>query len=53
MNRKAHESASIPGMVMSMLKNEGPLAFYKGFTANCMRLGSWTSVMFVTFEQIR
>jgi solute carrier family 25 (mitochondrial uncoupling protein), member 8/9 len=53
MNIKEGESASIPGMVMNMLKKEGPTAFYKGFTANCMRLGSWTTVMFGTFEQIK
>lgn len=41
------------GLVASMFKNEGPLAFYKGFTANFMRLGSWNVVMFVTLEQIK
>lgn len=36
-----------------MLKNEGPLAFYKGFTSNFMRIGSWNVIMFVTLEQIK
>lgn len=36
-----------------MVANEGPLAFYKGFTANFMRLGSWNVVMFVALEQIK
>lgn len=35
------------------LKNEGPLAFYKGFTANFMRIGTWNVVMFITLEQIK
>lgn len=35
------------------LKNEGPLAFYNGFTANFMRIGTWNIVMFVTLEQIK
>ena len=36
-----------------MVAKEGPLAFYKGFTANFMRLGSWNVVMFVALEQIK
>jgi len=36
-----------------VLKNEGLAAFYKGFTANFMRIGSWNVVMFVTLEQIK
>jgi len=32
---------------------EGPLAFYKGFTANFIRLGSWNVVMFMSLEQIK
>ncbi|KAL2898815.1 Mitochondrial uncoupling protein 2, partial [Bienertia sinuspersici] len=33
------------------LKTEGPLAFYKGFLPNFVRLGSWNVVMFLTLEQ--
>ena len=40
-------------MVGGMLKKEGPISFYKGFTANFMRLGSWNVVMFVSLEQIK
>ncbi|XP_061998806.1 mitochondrial uncoupling protein 1-like, partial [Rosa rugosa] len=29
----------------------GPLAFYKGFSPNFGRLGSWNVIMFLTFEQ--
>ena len=53
MNRTPGSSQSVPGLVMSMLKNEGPLAFYKGFTSNFMRIGSWNVIMFVTLEQIK
>lgn len=35
------------------LKNEGPLAFYKGFIPNLGRLGSWNVIMFLTLEQIK
>lgn len=29
------------------------MTFYKGFTANFMRIGSWNVVMFVTLEQTK
>ena len=32
------------------MKNEGPTAFYKGFTPNVMRLAGWNCVMFLTLE---
>ncbi|KAM7527706.1 hypothetical protein LguiB_031116 [Lonicera macranthoides] len=35
------------------LKNEGPLAFYKGFLPNFGRLGSWNVIMFLVFEQVK
>ncbi|KAL6133125.1 hypothetical protein ACLB2K_065362 [Fragaria x ananassa] len=35
------------------LKNDGPLAFYKGFIPNFGRLGSWNVIMFLTFEQAK
>lgn len=41
------------GIVGKMVAKEGPLAFYKGFTSNFMRLGSWNVVMFVCLEQIK
>lgn len=40
-------------MIAWILKNEGPIAFYKGFTTNFLRIGSWNVIMFVTLEQIR
>lgn len=36
-----------------IFKNEGPMAFYKGFVPNFVRLGSWVTVMFVSYEQIK
>lgn len=35
------------------LKNDGPLAFYKGFLPNFGRLGSWNVIMFLTLEQVK
>ncbi|TXG64250.1 hypothetical protein EZV62_011244 [Acer yangbiense] len=35
------------------LKNEGRLAFYKGFLPNFGRLGSWNVIMFLTLEQAK
>ncbi|KAG2570834.1 mitochondrial uncoupling protein 1-like [Panicum virgatum] len=35
------------------LKNDGPLAFYKGFLPNFARLGSWNVIMFLTLEQVQ
>ncbi|CAK6966728.1 mitochondrial uncoupling protein 2-like isoform X1 [Scomber scombrus] len=51
---------SVPGQyngatncALTMLINEGPTAFYKGFVPSFLRLGSWNIVMFVSFEQIK
>ncbi|XP_028397154.1 mitochondrial uncoupling protein 3-like [Dendronephthya gigantea] len=51
---------SAPGQYKSALhcavetmKHNGPTAFYKGFTPNFMRLGSWNIVMFLTYEQLK
>ncbi len=33
-------------------RQEGPLAFYKGFVPNFGRLGSWNVAMFLTLEQV-
>jgi len=40
-------------MIAWIFANEGPLAFYKGFTTNFLRIGSWNVIMFVTLEQLR
>lgn len=51
MNMNAGESAKL--LVSDMIRNEGLRSFYKGFTANFMRIGSWNCCMFVTLEQIK
>ncbi|XP_077467507.1 dicarboxylate carrier UCP2-like [Stigmatopora argus] len=38
---------------LTMLLKEGPTAFYKGFLASFLRLGSWNVVMFMSYEQIK
>ncbi|XP_077422733.1 dicarboxylate carrier UCP2-like [Vanacampus margaritifer] len=51
---------SVPGQyggaincAFTMLLKEGPTAFYKGFMASFLRLGSWNIVMFMSYEQIK
>ncbi|XP_015238558.1 PREDICTED: mitochondrial uncoupling protein 2-like [Cyprinodon variegatus] len=51
---------SVPGQysgavkcALTMLLQEGPSAFYKGFMPSFLRLGSWNIVMFVSYEQIQ
>lgn len=34
-------------------RNDGVLAFYKGFIPNFGRLGSWNVIMFLTLEQVK
>jgi len=34
-------------------REEGLMAFYKGFTANFARIASWNIVMFISLEQIK
>jgi len=45
--------SSIPGLVKTMISTEGPLAFYKGFVANFMRIGMWNIAMFLSLEEIK
>ena len=51
MNMPPGESAV--KMVTGMVANEGVKGFYKGFTANFLRLGGWNVAMFLTFEQVK
>jgi len=39
--------------VMKTMRNEGPLAFYNGFSANFMRIGTWNIACFIVLEQIK
>ncbi|XP_061817560.1 dicarboxylate carrier UCP2-like [Nerophis lumbriciformis] len=53
MNSGTNQYSSAINCAVTMLKNEGPAAFYKGFMPSFLRLGSWNIVMFVTYEQIK
>ncbi|XP_053416604.1 mitochondrial uncoupling protein 3 [Nycticebus coucang] len=51
---------SLPGQyrspldcMLKMVAQEGPTAFYKGFTPSFLRLGTWNVMMFVTYEQLK
>ncbi|XP_063162064.1 dicarboxylate carrier SLC25A8-like [Candoia aspera] len=53
MNSAPNQYGSALICALVMLRAEGPLAFYKGFTPSFLRLGSWNVVMFVTYEQLK
>jgi hypothetical protein len=53
MNATPGQPSSLFGIIGNIVKNEGLATFYKGFTANFMRLGSWNVVMFVTLETVK
>lgn len=53
MMSQSGQYSGVVDCVSKTLKQEGPLAFYNGFTANFMRIGTWNIVMFVTLEQIK
>ena len=52
MNKAVHYNG-VGDCVMKTIRNEGPLAFYNGFVANFMRIGTWNIAMFVTLEQVK
>ncbi|KAM3868633.1 dicarboxylate carrier UCP2-like [Diretmus argenteus] len=53
MNSGKGQYSSAIHCTATMLSNEGPTAFYKGFMPSFLRLGSWNIVMFVSYEQIK
>ncbi|MED6294094.1 hypothetical protein CHARACLAT_017378 [Characodon lateralis] len=53
MNSGNGQYTSAINCALTMVRNEGPAAFYKGFMPSFLRLGSWNIVMFVTYEQIK
>lgn len=53
MSRDPSKGGNVFTIIGSTLRNEGVGAFYKGFSANFMRLGCWNTVMFVTLEQVK
>eukprot|EP01062_Namystynia_karyoxenos_P056229 TRINITY_DN47199_c0_g1_i1.p2 TRINITY_DN47199_c0_g1~~TRINITY_DN47199_c0_g1_i1.p2 ORF type:complete len:293 (+),score=101.82 TRINITY_DN47199_c0_g1_i1:82-960(+) len=50
--RQGDEFKSIGDVVMKTFRNEGPLAFYKGFTPFFCRAGSFIVTQFLVLEQI-
>ncbi|XP_051257895.1 mitochondrial uncoupling protein 2-like [Dicentrarchus labrax] len=53
MNSGSGQYSSAINCALTMLRQEGPTSFYKGFMPSFLRLGSWNIVMFVTYEQIK
>jgi len=52
MNKAVHYTGFID-CVTKNFKAEGPLAFYNGFSANFMRIGTWNIACFIVLEQIK
>lgn len=53
MNKQPGQPATVASLFAHIVTQEGVGAFYKGFTANFLRLGCWNTVMFVTLEQLK
>jgi len=53
MNATPGQATGIAAVISDIVMNQGLMTFYKGFTANFMRIGSWNVVMFVTLEQTK
>lgn len=53
MNDKERKYRNVLDCVRTMLKQEGPMAFYKGFSMCWARLGTHTVLCFVAFERLR
>lgn len=53
MNATPGQNSGVFGLIGEMLSKEGPIAFYKGFVVNFLRIGSWNVAMFLILEQIK
>lgn len=53
MNATPGQPTGLLSIIGHMITQEGPLAFYKGFQANFLRLGCWNVAMFLTLEKIK
>lgn len=53
MNDKTRQYRSIAHCVTTIIRNEGPTAFYKGFMMCWARLGSHTVITYLIFERLR
>ncbi|KAG6543464.1 hypothetical protein Mapa_015134 [Marchantia paleacea] len=55
-SRMMGDSTAYKGTIdcfVKTFKNDGVMAFYKGFVPNFGRLGSWNVIMFLTLEQVK
>jgi len=52
-NRSIGKAQGYMRLAGSILKNEGPMAYYKGLDALFMRLACWNCIMFMMLEQIK
>jgi len=50
MNATPGQRSGAFSVISDMLSKEGPLAFYKGFQVNFLRIGSWNVAMFLFLE---
>ncbi|KAI0060816.1 mitochondrial carrier [Artomyces pyxidatus] len=53
MNDKERQFKGVSDCVKTIMRNEGPMAFYKGFGMCWARLGAHTVLSFVAFERLR
>lgn len=53
MNAKPGVYSGVLDCVVKTMRNDGPLAFYNGFSANANRIVSWNIFMFVSLQQFR
>nr|CAD7266822.1 unnamed protein product [Timema shepardi] len=53
MNSTQGEYKGAVDCAVRMLVQEGPAAFYKGFTPSFCRLVSWNIVLWITYEQMK
>lgn len=53
MGDRAGRFTGVVDCFVKTARNEGLLAFYKGFIPNFGRLGSWNVAMFLTLEQVK
>lgn len=53
MNAHPGPGSGALSIAVSIFKEGGPMAFYKGFVPSFVRFGSWNVVMFVCYEQLQ
>jgi len=53
MNSSQGQYRNVIHCAVKTARQEGAVAFYKGFTASCMRIVSWNIVLWMTYEQLK